>query len=45
MSYLNITKDRIEQRLSYFKDKIKNEARCKVEENIERQNFAILYLH
>lgn len=37
MSYLNITKDRIEQRLSYFKDKIKNEARCKVEENIERQ--------
>lgn len=37
MSYLNIIKDRIEQRLSYFKDKIKNEARCKVEENIERQ--------
>lgn len=37
MSYLNITKNMIEQRLSYFKDKIKNEARCKVEENIERQ--------
>lgn len=37
MSYLNITKDRIEQRLSYFRDKIKDETRCKVEENIERQ--------
>ena len=36
MSYLNITKDKIEQRLSYFSDKIKDEARNKVKENIER---------
>ena len=37
MSYLNITNDRIEQRLSYFKDKIYNEAKDKVKENITRQ--------
>lgn len=37
MSYLNIKKDRIEQRLSYFIDKIKDEAKNKVKENIERQ--------
>ena len=36
MSYLNITKDKIEQRLLYFSDKIKDEARNKVKENIER---------
>lgn len=37
MSYLNITNDRIEQRLSYFKDKIYNDAKYKVKENIARQ--------
>ena len=36
MSYLNLTKDKIEERLSFFKDKIKDEAKNKVEENIER---------
>lgn len=35
MSYLNITKDKIEQRLSYFKDKIKDDAKYKVKKNIE----------
>lgn len=35
MSYLNLTKDRIEQRLSYFRDKIRDDARYKVKENIE----------
>ena len=35
MSYLNITKDKIEQRLSYFRDKIRDDARYKVKENIE----------
>lgn len=37
MSYLNITNDRIEQRLSYFKDKIYDDAKYKVKENITRQ--------
>ena len=37
MSYLKLTKGKIEQRLSYFKDKIKDEAKNKVKENIERQ--------
>lgn len=37
MSYLNITKGKIEQRLSYFKDKIWNDAKNKVKENITRQ--------
>jgi hypothetical protein len=37
MSYLKLTNDRIEQRLSYFKDKIKDEVKNKVKENIERQ--------
>ena len=37
MSYLNITNDKIEQRLSYFKDKIWNDAKNKVKENITRQ--------
>lgn len=35
MSYLNITKDKIEQRLSYFKDKMKDDAKYKVKENIK----------
>ena len=37
MSYLNITNDKIEQRLSYFKDKIYDDAKYKVKENIARQ--------
>ena len=37
MSYLNITNDKIEQRLSYFKDKIYDDAKYKVKENITRQ--------
>lgn len=37
MNYLNLTKDKIEQRLSFFIDKIKDEAKNKVKENIERQ--------
>lgn len=37
MSYLNITNDRIEQRLSYFKDKIYDDAKYKVKDNITRQ--------
>lgn len=37
MSYLKLTNDKIEQRLSYFIDKIKDEAKNKVKENIERQ--------
>ena len=37
MSYLNITNDRIEQRLSFFKDKIYDDAKYKVKENITRQ--------
>ena len=37
MNYLNLTKDKIEQRLSFFQDKIKDEARYKVKENITRQ--------
>lgn len=37
MSFLNITNDRIEQRLSFFKDKIWNDAKNKVKENITRQ--------
>lgn len=37
MNYLNLTKDKIEQRLSYFKDKIWNDAKNKVKENITRQ--------
>lgn len=41
MSYLNITKDRIEQRLSSFEDKIKDEAKNKVEENIECQKSVV----
>ena len=35
MSYLNLTKDRIEQRLSFFRDKIYDEAKYKVKDNIE----------
>ena len=37
MSYLNLTKDKIEERLSFFKDKIYDDAKYKVEENITRQ--------
>ena len=37
MNYLNLIKDKIEQRLSFFKDKIKDEAKYKVKENITRQ--------
>lgn len=37
MNSLNITKDKIEQRLSYFKDKIYGDAKYKVKENITRQ--------
>ena len=37
MSYLNITNDKIEQRLSYFKDKIYDDAKYKVKDNITRQ--------
>ena len=37
MSYLNLTKGKIEQRLSYFKDKIYDDAKYKVKENITRQ--------
>ena len=37
MSYLKLTKGKIEQRLSYFKDKIWNDAKNKVKENITRQ--------
>lgn len=37
MSYLNLTKDKIEQRLSFFKDKIYDDAKYKVKENITRQ--------
>ena len=37
MSYLKLTNDRIEQRLSYFKDKIYDDAKYKVKENITRQ--------
>lgn len=37
MNYLNLTKDKIEQRLSYFKDKIYDDAKYKVKENITRQ--------
>ena len=37
MNYLNITNDKIEQRLSYFKDKIYDDAKYKVKENITRQ--------
>ena len=35
MSYLNITKDKIEQRLSFFRNKIYDEAKYKVKDNIE----------
>lgn len=41
MSYLNLTKDKIEERLSFFKDKIKDEAKNKVEENIECQKSVV----
>ena len=37
MSYLNLTKDKIEERLSFFKDKIYDDAKYKVKENITRQ--------
>lgn len=37
MSYLKLTTDKIEQRLSYFKDKIWNDAKNKVKENITHQ--------
>lgn len=37
MSYLNITNDKIEERLSFFKDKIYDDAKYKVKENITRQ--------
>lgn len=37
MNYLNLTTDKIEQRLSYFKDKIYDDAKYKVKENITRQ--------
>lgn len=37
MSCLNLTKGKIEQRLSFFKDKIRDEAKDKVKENIARQ--------
>ena len=41
MRYLNITKDKIEQRLSYFRDKIKDDAKYKVKENIECQKSVV----
>ena len=37
MSYLKLTKDTIGERLSYFKDKIYDDAKYKVKENITRQ--------
>lgn len=37
MNYLNLTKDKIEERLSFFKDKIYDDAKYKVKENITRQ--------
>ena len=37
MSYLNITNDKVEERLSFFKDKIYDDAKYKVKENITRQ--------
>ena len=37
MDYLNLTKDTIEERLSFFKDKIYDDAKYKVKENITRQ--------
>lgn len=37
MSYLNLTKDKIEERLSFFKDKIYDDAKYKVKENITSQ--------
>lgn len=37
MNYLNLTTDKIEERLSFFKDKIRDEAKDKVKENITRQ--------
>lgn len=43
MSYLNITKNKIEQRLSYFRDKIKDEAKNKVEENIECHKSVVCF--
>ena len=37
MSYLKLTKGKIEERLSFFKDKIYDDAKYKVKENITRQ--------
>lgn len=37
MSYLKLTNDKIGERLSYFKDKIYDDAKYKVKENITRQ--------
>lgn len=37
MSYLKLTEDKIEERLSFFKDKIYDDAKYKVKENITRQ--------
>lgn len=44
MSYLNITKNMIEQRLSYFKDKIIDDAKNKIEENSEFQKNVVCFI-